>query len=39
MCWFGLLDRDKGLYMGCALREELGDRDYTVPHSEQNWTL
>lgn len=37
MCWFGLLD--KGLYMGCAPREELEDRDKTVPRSEQNWTL
>lgn len=33
MYWFGPLERDKGLYMGCALGEEVedSDRDRKVP--------
>lgn len=30
MCWTGLLDRDKGLYMGCAWSEELDETEQTA---------
>ena len=39
MRWFGSLQADKGLYMGCALIEEQGDRHQTGPHTEHIWTL